>query len=77
MILKAEINKSVKDGSVTIDGKLITDYSERELDLARRKVANYIRRNNLNTEDLAYIFKSLALGCGKYSDDYKSIELTL
>ena len=77
MILKAEIIKSVKDGSVTIDGKPITDYSERELDIIRRKVANYIRRNNINARDLAYMFKSLALACGKYSDDYKSIKLTL
>lgn len=77
MILKAKINKSVKDGSVTIDDKPLTDYSERELDGIRRKVANYIRRNNLNAEDLAYIFNALALGRGKFTDDYKSIELTL
>lgn len=77
MILKAEINKSVKDGSITIDGKPITDFSERELDFARRKVANYIRRNNLNAEDLAYIFNALVLGRGKFTDDYKSIELTV
>ena len=77
MILKAEIIKSVKDGSVTIDDKPLTDYSERELDGIRRKVANYIRRNHICAEDLAYIFSSIVLACGQYSEDYKNMTLTL
>jgi hypothetical protein len=77
MTLNADIIKAVKDGSLTIDGKPITEYSERELDGIRRKVANYIRRNPIKADDLAYIFKSLVLSCGKYTDDYKSMTLTL
>lgn len=77
MTLNADIIKSVKEGSVTIDGKPITDYSERELDGIRRKVANYIRKNPIKANDLAYIIKYTVLGSGQYSDDYKNITLTL
>lgn len=77
MILKSEFNKTVNEGCLTIDGKLITEYSERELDSIRRKVANHIRKHPVKAEDLAYIFNSLVLACGQYSDDYKNMTLTL
>jgi hypothetical protein len=77
MTLNADIIKAVKDGSLTIDGKPITEYSERELDSVRRKVANHIRKHPVKAEDLAYIFNALVLACGQYSDDYKNMTLTL
>lgn len=77
MILKADIIKAVKEDSVTIDGKPITDYSERELDIIRRKVANHIRKNPINAEDLAYIIKYTVLCGGSYSEDYRTKTLTI
>jgi hypothetical protein len=77
MILQADILKSVMDEGLTIDGKPITEYSERELDDIRRKVANHIRKHPFKAEDLAFIIHATILGCGKYTDDYKSMTLTL
>lgn len=77
MILKSEFNKTVSGGCLTIDGKLITDYSERELDSIRRKIANHIRKHPVKAEDLVYIFNSLVLACGQYSDDYTNMTFTL
>lgn len=77
MILKSEFNKTVSGGCLTIDGKLITDHSERELDSIRRKIANHIRKHPIKAEDLAYIFNSLVLAYGQYSDDYKNMTFTL
>lgn len=77
MTLNVDIIKSVNEGSVTIDDKPLTDYSERELDGIRRKVANYIRKNPINANDLAYIIKFTVMANGSYPDDYRIRTITL
>ena len=82
MILRSNFNIDNPADKVTIDDKRLTELSERDLDNLRRRIANYIRTNNIPADDLAHIFSALII-CqgewemrdGKYVYDHKTLTL--
>ena len=77
MTIKSNYNESDAQKRLTVDGKSLTEYTERELDNIRRRVANLLRTKPVTANQLSYILSTIAGAYGEYADAYKSKQLTI
>lgn len=77
MTIKRNSNAETIIEGLTIDGKCITEYSEREVDNLRRRVANHLLTKAISPERLVFVASAIAMAYGDYESDYNIISLTL
>ena len=65
MIIKSLFSADVAMKTLTVDGKHLNEFTEREVDNLRRRVANLLRTQQLSADKLAYIITSIALQYGE------------
>ena len=77
MTITSNYNESDVLKRVTVDNKSLADYTERELDNIRRRVANLLRTKPVPADQLSYILSVIAGAYGEYTDAYTVKQLTL
>ena len=77
MTIKRNLNAETTIEGLTIDGKCITEYSEREVDNLRRRVANHLRTKAISPDRLVFVVNAIAMAYGDYESDYNIMSPTL